>query len=76
MIELKRVTAYTVPEVAETLGVAPATVYKYIKRGELKAQKLGNKYYITDRTLEEYVVGGKPEKPVSSVVSETTDGER
>lgn len=76
MIELKRVTAYTVPEVAKTLGVAPATVYKYIKRGELRAQKLGNKFYITDQTLEEYVLGGKPSRAASPVVSENADGER
>lgn len=75
MIELKRVTAYTVPEVAATLGVAPATVYKYIKRGKLRAKKLGNKWYITDITLEEYVAGDEPETQtptVSSVVSENT----
>ena len=72
MIELKRITAYTVPEVAEMMKVVPATVYKYIKRGELKAKKIGNKFYVTDRTLEEFIA----EKPddattASSVVSET-----
>ena len=78
MIELKRITAYTVPEVAEMMRVVPATVYKYIKRGELKAKKIGNKYYVTDRTLEEFIAE-KPETQgatSSSVVSSDTAGER
>ena len=75
MIELKRITAYTVPEVAETLNVGTATVYRYIKRGALQAQKVGGKFYVTDRTLEEFVAG---EKTRVSVVPETTEetGER
>lgn len=75
MIELKRITAYTVPEVAETLNVGTATVYRYIKSGALRAQKIGGKFYVTDQTLEEYVAG---ERTRVSVVSDTTEetGER
>ena len=79
MIELKRITAYTVPEAAEVLNVVPATVYRLIKRGELKAKKVANKYYVTDRTLEEFIAGEKPETQgatSSSVVSSDTAGER
>lgn len=70
MIELKRITAYTVKEAAEILGVVPATVYRLIKRGDLRAQEIASKYYVTDKTLEEYVAG---EKTRVSVVSETTE---
>ena len=70
MIELKRITAYTVPEAAKVLSVVPTTVYRLIKRGELRAQKIGNKYYVTDQTLEEYVAGERTRVPV---VSKTTE---
>ena len=30
--------------------------------GELKAQKVGNTWYITDKTLTEFITGEKPEK--------------
>lgn len=76
MIELKRVTAYTVQEVAEAMKVKPATIRRYINNGTLKAQKIGAKWYITDKILEDVLIGDTLEKPVSSVVSETTDGER
>ena len=75
MIELKRITAYTVPEAAEVLNVVPTTVYRLIKRGELRAQRIGNKYYVTDQTLEEYVAGERTRVPVVSKNKETT-GER
>lgn len=80
MIKLKRFTAYTVHEVAEALNLTPATIRRYIKSGTIKAQKVGSKWYITDENLE-FVFSGDidsdPEKAkTSSVVSETTDGER
>lgn len=69
MIKLKRFTAYTVPEVAEALRLAPATVRRYIKNGMIKAQKVGSKWYITDATLEDLLSGDTDAETVSSVVS-------
>lgn len=33
-----------------------------LNSGELKAQKVGNTWYITDKTLTEFITGEKPEK--------------
>lgn len=81
MIKLKRFTAYTVQEVAEALDLTPATIRRYIKSGTIKAQKVGSKWYITDANLEYVFSGDTDNAPdeattASSVVSETTDGER
>jgi excisionase family DNA binding protein len=37
---------YTVREVAEILGVHNHTVYRYIKKGKLDAERLGRRYII------------------------------
>lgn len=57
MIKLETTTAYTVHEVAEKLHRAPLTVRNYIKEGVLRAQKVGNTWYITDKTLTEFLTG-------------------
>ncbi len=62
MVKLERTTAYTVDEVAEMLKKTPSTVRRYIALGMLKAQKVGRPYYITDKALEEFITGEKPER--------------
>ncbi len=61
MIKLETTTAYTVAEVAQMLNRSGDLVRKYIRSGKLKAQKVGNTWYITDRTLTELITGEKPE---------------
>jgi len=39
-------TLYTVSELASMLKVTPQTIRKYIKRGELKAKRIGRPAYI------------------------------
>ncbi len=62
MIKLERTTAYTVQEVAEMLKKTPTTIRHYITTGALKAQKVGRPYYITDKALEEFITGEKPQR--------------
>jgi excisionase family DNA binding protein len=62
MIKLETTTAYDVKEAAEMLHRSKNTIRSYIKSGELKAQKVGNTWYITDKTLTEFITGEKPEK--------------
>ena len=62
MIKLETTTAYTPTEAAEILHKNPDTVRRYIRSGKLKAQKVGNTWYITDKTLTEFVTGEKPER--------------
>lgn len=41
-------TMYTVQEAADYLNVSRKTIYKWIKDGSLKAQKLGKRLYRID----------------------------
>lgn len=76
MIELKRVTAYTVQDAAEALHLTPATIRRYIKSGTIKAKKVGAKWYITDKILEEVIAGdmGNDEETTDSSVVSTSEG--
>ena len=62
MIKLETTTAYTVDEVAEKIHKTRDTVLRYIHNGELKAQRVGRPYYITEQSLTEFITGEKPEK--------------
>lgn len=44
----------TVNEVAELLGIAPATVRQQARNGVLKARKMGRDWYITQGQVEAY----------------------
>ncbi len=62
MIKLENTTAYTVAEVAEMLHKNRDTILRYIHNGELKAKKVGRPFYITERALEEFITGEKPQR--------------
>lgn len=62
MIQLETTKAYDLKEASEILHLSIPTIRKHIKSGKIKAQKVGNSYYVTDKTLTEYVAGEKPEK--------------
>ncbi len=66
---------YTPLEVAKMLRVTRTTIYEHIKRGQLKAIRIGNRYRITKAQLEEYmqqnVVNG-----TQSVIDPKEDGEQ
>ena len=46
---------YTPLEVATMLRVTRTTIYQHIKKGQLKAIRIGNQYRITKAQLEEYI---------------------
>lgn len=46
-------TFYTTKEVSELLGVSRVTVFKQIKSGNIKAQKVGHNYIILKEDLPE-----------------------
>lgn len=53
MIEIDGMKVYTLVEVAKLIGVHKATVRAYIKKGKLKAKKVGGKWMITTDALKE-----------------------
>lgn len=46
--------SYTPNEIAEMLGVKPATVYAWLSRKELRATKVGHRRYISKQQLKEF----------------------
>ena len=44
---------YTIDNVAKILNVHPRTVRRYIERGELKAERIGGSFRITEHALKE-----------------------
>lgn len=45
---------YTPNELAKKLGVKPTTVYAWLSRGELRANKVGNRRFVTEQQLKEF----------------------
>ncbi|MBM3238298.1 helix-turn-helix domain-containing protein [Candidatus Poribacteria bacterium] len=46
---------YTAKELATSLAVTPMTIYRLVKRGELKAVKVGESYRFDSEEIEEYL---------------------
>ena len=42
---------YSIKEAAEALGVFPTTIRNHIKKGNIKAEQLGRKYFISHDEL-------------------------
>lgn len=51
----KELEVYTVNDVAKSLGMNIETIREYIKRGELKASKVGRKYIITIDNYKDFI---------------------
>lgn len=51
------VKTYTVEEVAQLLDISVRTVREYIRKGKLKAVKVGNKYIISEDNYRHFVNG-------------------
>lgn len=51
------VKTYTVDEVSELLGISARTIREYIRKGKLKAVKVGNKYIISEDNYRDFVNG-------------------
>ena len=47
-------TAYDLVELSRMLTLSTRTLRDYIRAGKLQAFKLGTKYFVTQRALDEY----------------------
>lgn len=54
MIVVGSTTAYDLAELSRKLHVSTRTLRGYIRDGKLQASKLGLKYYVTQRALDDY----------------------
>ena len=61
--ELGKVVAgvklYTIPEVAQAVGVTPQTIRNYIKKGRIKSNRIGRNLFITEKDLRDFAKGAK-----------------
>ncbi len=53
--EIAGLIMYDLKEIAEILDVSNSTLLEYIKKGKLKAKKIGERYLIEDRNLREFL---------------------
>lgn len=56
MAEIEKL--YSSEEMANILGVTKQTIYNYIKRGKLKATKIGRDYKAKESILKEFIEKG------------------
>lgn len=54
MTEIK---VYTLEDLEEMFKVTRRSLYNYIKDGRLKANKVANKWIVTDEQLQEFIKG-------------------
>ena len=67
----------TISELAKVLGISHVAVWKRVKKGQIKAEKIGNIYVITDKEVNNILRKklttkgkGQIEKTVKRVVQE------
>jgi len=53
----------TVEEAAEALGISRSTAYECVRRGELRALRLGRRLVVPRGALEELLVNGQASVP-------------
>ncbi len=60
---------YTLPEIAEALGISRITVYKKVKTGQIKAQKIGRSYAVAKEEMES-ILGNRLTAEQKKVIEE------
>ena len=48
----------TIPQLAKLMGLSRIEVYRKVRKGQIKAEKIGNMYVITDKEVA-YILGEK-----------------
>ena len=48
---------YTLSELEDILGVTHRTLLEYVKKGKLKARKIGGKWRVTEQNLKLFING-------------------
>lgn len=58
---LKDIKLYDIKQTAELLGVTTRTLQTYIKKGRIKARKIGGKWKFTESNIAEFLNGADNE---------------
>jgi excisionase family DNA binding protein len=67
--------AYTVAEVAAMLGKHPNTIYEWVQRGVLPAEKLGGTIYVPKWALARLISPATQDEPASAAAPAGAGGE-
>jgi excisionase family DNA binding protein len=67
--------AYTVAEVAAMLGKHPNTIYEWVQRGALPAEKLGGTIYVPKWALARLLSPAAHDEPASAAAPAGAGGE-
>ncbi|MCX5801501.1 MAG: helix-turn-helix domain-containing protein [Candidatus Eisenbacteria bacterium] len=65
---------FTIPELAKLIGVSRIAIYNRVRKGQIRAMKIGKTYVITDRTLTDVLgkkTSGKGKKRIDAAVRRT-----
>jgi excisionase family DNA binding protein len=56
-MKTREISIYNLPDLNKKLKISIRTLREYIKRGELRASKIGRSYYVTEPNLMAFVEG-------------------
>ena len=73
--EERRRIAYTVAEVAAMLGKHPNTIYEWVQRGALPAEKLGGTIYVPKWALARLLSPATHDEPAPAAAPAGAGGE-
>lgn len=59
---MEEIKVYTLEEIVDILSVTKRTVYNYIKKGDLKATKIGKYWRVQHNDLQEFLDKGTNKK--------------
>ncbi len=57
------IRTYTPEDAAEALRCTPRTIYNYLRKGYMPGVKIGGRWKILEKDLEEFLRNGTPETP-------------
>ncbi|MDH7512441.1 MAG: helix-turn-helix domain-containing protein [Clostridiales bacterium] len=66
---MKEKQYFTIPQLAEILGLSRIAIYKKVKRGEIKAVKIGRNYAIPEARISE-ILGKNVSKRTKRIIEE------
>lgn len=56
--EIMGIKTYTADETAAILGVTKRTLIRYLKTGKMIASKIGGRWAITEKQIQDYITRG------------------
>lgn len=62
---------YTIEETAEMLGITTRTLQTYIKKGLIKAKKIGRRWRFTEQSINAFIYGNDDENAEKQAQEQT-----